>query len=763
MREPAEFERHLAALGDNKRTVRLDQATAADALARLVTGHGGKVARGADPIALMKAVKNPVEIAGARAAQARDGAAVVRFLAWFDREAPKGDLTEIEAVKALESFRRDSGLLKDVSFPTISGAGPDGAIVHYRVTAKTNRKIVPGELFLVDSGGQYEDGTTDITRTIAVGEPSAEMRDRFTRVLKGHIAIARAIFPDGTTGAQLDSFARQFLWQAGLDFDHGTGHGVGSYLSVHEGPARISKLGSTPLKRGMILSNEPGYYKTGAYGIRIENLVLVVEATPPVAGAEKPLNAFETITLAPIDLRLVARELMSAEETLWLDRYHAQVPQRSPRWWMPKPAPGSPPQPGRQVGIETPGHPLSSPVNDRMGGEPRRTPLSLIALLVAMSGIGSASLNILVPAIPGLVAKFATDAASVQLTISLYLMGLAVAQLVFGPLSDRFGRRPVLIAGLAIATLASTAAIFVGDHQRARRCARRAIARRFDRADHQPRDHPRSLRARTCRLDDRARHVSGRADADDGAPRRWHPRHAVRLGVDLRFCRIFTGAVFLWALLALPETRKFSTAPGGNGRLLPDLKALASSPKFFGYALCAGLGSAPFFSFLGGAPHVTVTMLGRTSAEYGLWFFLPSFGFMTGNFIVSRLSGRFTIDQLIWAGIAATIIGCLISIVTYVVFPGWEMVTIFLPQIIVGIGNGLLLPTSVAGAVSIRPHVAGTASGLTGFIQMAIGAFAAQISGHVIGHASSAMPMLLLMLGFGIATGVAVFALVRRT
>src|SRR6201999_4378239 len=201
--------------------------------------------------------------------------------------------------------------------------GPDGAIVHYRVTEKTDRKIAQGELFLVDSGGQYEDGTTDITRTGAVGEPTAEMRDRFTRVLKGHIAIARAVFPDGTSGAQLDSFARQFLWSAGLDFDHGTGHGVGSYLSVHEGPARISKLGTVPLKRGMILSNEPGYYKTGAYGIRIENLVLVTETK--IDGAEKPLNAFETLTLAPIDARLIEPALMTADEIAWLDGYHARV------------------------------------------------------------------------------------------------------------------------------------------------------------------------------------------------------------------------------------------------------------------------------------------------------------------------------------------------------------------------------------------------------------------------------------------------------
>ena len=324
VREPSDFVGALGALGRQKQTVRLDQATAADALARLITSHGGKVTRGACPIALMKAVKNEIEIAGARAAHIRDGAAVTRFLAWFDREAPRGKLTEIDAVAALESFRRDTGLLKDISFPTIAGAGPDGAIVHYRVTSRSNRVVAPGELFLIDSGAQYEDGTTDITRTIAVGEPTAEMRDRFTRVLKGHIAIARAIFPEGTTGAQLDSFARQFLWAQGLDFDHGTGHGVGSYLSVHEGPARISKLGTAALKPGMILSNEPGYYKAGAYGIRIENLVLVVAAAP-VAGAEKPLNAFETLTLAPIDRQLIVPGLLTPEETAWLDRYHARV------------------------------------------------------------------------------------------------------------------------------------------------------------------------------------------------------------------------------------------------------------------------------------------------------------------------------------------------------------------------------------------------------------------------------------------------------
>jgi Xaa-Pro aminopeptidase len=324
VRKPAQFVRDLAALGEAGRTVRLDQATGADALSRLVAGAGGKVTKGADPVAMMKAVKNPIEVEGARRAHLRDGAAVTRFLAWFDREAPQGHLTEIDAVAALESFRRATGLLKDISFATIAGAGPDGAIVHYRVTQATNRVIARGDLFLIDSGGQYEDGTTDITRTVAIGEPTAEMRERFTRVLKGHIAVAQAVFPEGATGAQLDPLARQALWAAGIDFDHGTGHGVGSYLSVHEGPARISKLGNTALKRGMILSNEPGYYKTGAYGIRIENLVLVVEG-PTVPGAEKQLNAFETLTLAPIDRRLIDAALLTTAEIDWLDAYHARI------------------------------------------------------------------------------------------------------------------------------------------------------------------------------------------------------------------------------------------------------------------------------------------------------------------------------------------------------------------------------------------------------------------------------------------------------
>jgi Xaa-Pro aminopeptidase len=321
--EPEALTAALTALAEHGAAIALDGATAADALSRLITSHGGKPLVGNDPVALLKASKNPIEIRGTQTAHRRDAVALARFLAWIDREAPKGALTEIDAVEALETFRRDTGALKDVSFPTISGTGPNGAIVHYRVTRKSNRRIAVGDLLLIDSGAQYEDGTTDVTRTIAVGAPTAEMRDRFTRVLRGHIAIARAVFPDGTSGAQLDSFARQYLWQAGLDYGHGTGHGVGSYLSVHEGPGRISKLGTVPLKRGMILSNEPGYYKTDGFGIRIENLELVVEADIP--GAEQPMNAFATLTLAPIDRRLVDIALIGDDERMWIDDYHARV------------------------------------------------------------------------------------------------------------------------------------------------------------------------------------------------------------------------------------------------------------------------------------------------------------------------------------------------------------------------------------------------------------------------------------------------------
>ena len=321
--EPGALTEKLIELSKTGASVALDAATSADALTRLISSAGGKPIRGSDPVSLLKAVKNDTEIAGTKAAHRRDAIALARFLAWIDREAPSGALTEIDVVETLETFRRDTGALKDVSFPTISGTGPNGAIVHYRVTRKSNRRIARGDLLLIDSGAQYEDGTTDVTRTIAIGEPTFEMRDRFTRVLRGHIAIARALFPDGTSGAQLDSLARQFLWQAGVDFEHGTGHGVGSYLSVHEGPARISKLGATPLKRGMILSNEPGYYKTDAFGIRIENLELVVAAE--IAGAEKPVNAFETLTLAPIDRRLIDLSMLTGDELSWVNEYHERV------------------------------------------------------------------------------------------------------------------------------------------------------------------------------------------------------------------------------------------------------------------------------------------------------------------------------------------------------------------------------------------------------------------------------------------------------
>ena len=321
--EPEALTGELTRLAQRGASIALDSATAADALTRLIGAAGGKAVRGSDPVSLLKAVKNATEIEGTRTAHRRDAVALARFLAWIDREAPSGALTEIDAVEALESFRRDTGALKDVSFPTIAGTGPNGAIVHYRVTRKSNRRIASGDLLLIDSGAQYQDGTTDVTRTIPIGAPTAEMRDRFTRVLRGHLAIARAVFPDGTTGAQLDTLARQFLWQAGVDFEHGTGHGVGSYLSVHEGPARISKLGTTPLRRGMILSNEPGYYKTDGFGIRIENLELVVGAE--IAGAEKPLNALETLTLAPIDRRLIDLDMISVDERHWLDAYHARV------------------------------------------------------------------------------------------------------------------------------------------------------------------------------------------------------------------------------------------------------------------------------------------------------------------------------------------------------------------------------------------------------------------------------------------------------
>jgi Xaa-Pro aminopeptidase len=311
----------------NGAPVQVDPATAASWIFDRLQKAGGDIRRAADPCLLPKACKNPVELAGTRAAHRRDGAAVSRFLAWLAREAPQGKLREIAASDRLEAFRREGDYFRDLSFPTISGAGSNGAIVHYRAVPQTEKRLTPGTLYLLDSGAQYLDGTTDITRTVAIGEPTEEMRDRFTRVLKGHIALATARFPKGTTGAQLDAFARRALWARGLDYDHGTGHGVGSYLGVHEGPQRISKApNATPLLPGMIVSDEPGYYKTGAYGIRIENLLVV---QPLDNGPGEPdgrdMLCFETLTLAPIDRALIDPGLLDADERAWLDAYHARV------------------------------------------------------------------------------------------------------------------------------------------------------------------------------------------------------------------------------------------------------------------------------------------------------------------------------------------------------------------------------------------------------------------------------------------------------
>ncbi len=289
LRSPRALVADLAQAGKRGETVLFDSATAPVKLVETLRAAGGRPRTGDDPAALPKAIKNRAELAGARAAHVRDGAALTRFLAWFTEAAPKGALTEISAAEALETFRRENGDLRDISFPTISAFGEHAAIPHYRVTEKSNLKIGRG-VYLVDSGGQYLDGTTDVTRTLVIGRASKQFRDHFTRVLKGHIAIARAVFPKGVSGAQLDAFARRALWEAGLDFDHGVGHGVGAYLSVHEGPQRISRLGATPLVPGMILSNEPGYYRAGEYGIRLENLVIVEKRD--IAGAEREMLWF---------------------------------------------------------------------------------------------------------------------------------------------------------------------------------------------------------------------------------------------------------------------------------------------------------------------------------------------------------------------------------------------------------------------------------------------------------------------------------------
>ncbi|WP_026379531.1 aminopeptidase P family protein [Afifella pfennigii] len=309
-----------------------DPQGAAEALALAIEAGGGEVVEGADPVLLPKARKNKAEIAGARAAQQRDGVAVLRFLSWLGGQAP-GSVTEIDAARRLEKLRAQTAKahgseLVDIAFDSISSTGPNGAINHYRVTQGSNRRLEEGELYLIDSGGQYLDGTTDITRTLLVGEAPAErltlFRDRYTRVLKGHIAIATARFPKGTSGAQLDALARAALWAAGLDFDHGTGHGVGAFLSVHEGPQRIAKTGHTPLEPGMIVSNEPGYYRPGDFGIRLENLVIVREAAE-VPGGDRPMLSFETVTLAPFERRLIDPLLLTPTEIAWLDCYHTRV------------------------------------------------------------------------------------------------------------------------------------------------------------------------------------------------------------------------------------------------------------------------------------------------------------------------------------------------------------------------------------------------------------------------------------------------------
>jgi Xaa-Pro aminopeptidase len=318
----------LITLAKAGKTILADPASTPEALMAALRDAGAKLVSARDPVVLLRAQKNATELEGARLAQRRDGAAMVQFLAWLEAQKP-GTMDEITAAKKLEEYRRKNALksgmkLEDISFDTISGSGPNGAIVHYRVTESTNRTANEGELFLIDSGGQYLDGTTDITRTVPIGMPTDEMRRAFTLVLKGMIAISRARFPAGTRGVDLDVLARRALWEAGLDYAHGTGHGVGSFLSVHEGPQSISKRGMEPLLAGMILSNEPGYYKTNAFGIRIENLVVVEPAHLPTGG-EIAMNGFETLTLCPIDRRLIETHLLERAELQWLDAYHARV------------------------------------------------------------------------------------------------------------------------------------------------------------------------------------------------------------------------------------------------------------------------------------------------------------------------------------------------------------------------------------------------------------------------------------------------------
>ena len=312
-------------LGSSGKKVLADPAWTNVKLTKRLRGAGAQIIEDSEPCILAKAVKNETELQGARSAQVRDGAAVTRFLAWLGDAIIRGDdVTELDAAAALEAERRKDPLYLGPSFDTISASGPNAALAHYRVTEESNRILKAGSLYLVDSGGQYPDATTDITRTIAIGEPTDEMRRHYTLVLRGHIALDRAVFPKGTSGAQIDAFARAPLWQAGLDFDHGTGHGIGSFLCVHEGPARIAKSGTVPLKPGMILSNEPGYYKPGSYGIRIENLVIVKKVETP-EGGERELLGFDNVTRVPLDSRLIDVQLLNAEERAWIEAYHAMV------------------------------------------------------------------------------------------------------------------------------------------------------------------------------------------------------------------------------------------------------------------------------------------------------------------------------------------------------------------------------------------------------------------------------------------------------
>lgn len=326
--EPEQFDEHLSMLGEYKAKVLLDPSLVAVKLAATLEGAGAEIIKGADPCRLPRACKNKTERKGAIEAHKRDGAALVSFLAWLDSQKPE-DLDEIKIATALEIARIETGErlgvpLREISFDTISGAGPNGAIVHYRVNTESNRQVKDGDLVLIDSGGQYDDGTTDITRVVPIGEPTEEHKRHFTLVLKGMIAISEAKFPPGTRGVELDILARHALWAEGLDYAHGTGHGVGSYLGVHEGPQGISKRYMTPFETGMIVSNEPGYYKAGSHGIRIENLVIVNPPRLP-EGGDIEMHSFTTLTLCPIDRRLVDVTLLSTSEKRWINGYQSKV------------------------------------------------------------------------------------------------------------------------------------------------------------------------------------------------------------------------------------------------------------------------------------------------------------------------------------------------------------------------------------------------------------------------------------------------------